>query len=123
MKITLTPEQMAWINAHVACGDFPSAEEAVRQLIDERITERSIENDDLFWAKPLVDKAIAEAERGDVMSVDEHKARNRCTSRRDPRLMARIVTASAAADVYAIQSDPTKAAAGTVGVPSAAFFA
>ena len=76
MTITLTPEQMAWINAHVARGDFPSAEEAVRQLVDERIAERSIEDDDLLWAKPLVDDAVAEAERGDVMSVDEHKVRN-----------------------------------------------
>ena len=76
MTITLTPEQTAWINAHVARGDFPSAEEAVRQLIDERIAERSIEDDNLLWAKPLVDKAVAEAECGDVISVDEHKARN-----------------------------------------------
>ena len=76
MTITLTPEQMAWINAHAARGDFPSAEEAVRQLIDERIAERLIEDDDLLWAKPLVEKAVAEAERGDVISVDEHKARN-----------------------------------------------
>jgi antitoxin ParD1/3/4 len=76
MTITLTPEQMAWIDAHVARGDFPSTEEAVRQLIDERIAERSIEDDDLSWAKPLVDKAVEEAERGDVISLDEHKARN-----------------------------------------------
>ncbi len=58
MTITLTPEQMEWINAHVARGDFPSAEEAVRQLVDERIAERSIEDDDLLWAKPLVDDAL-----------------------------------------------------------------
>ena len=76
MTITLTPEQLAWIAAHVARGDFPSPEEAVRQLIDERIAERSIAEDDLIWAKPLVDKAIEEAERGDVMSLEEHKARN-----------------------------------------------
>ena len=76
MTITLTAEQMAWINAHVARGDFPSAEEAVRQLVDERIAERSIEHHYLLWAKPLVDDAVAEAERGDVISVDEHKARN-----------------------------------------------
>ena len=76
MKITLTPEQMAWIDAHVVRGDFPSVEEAARQLIDERIAERSIEDDDLSWAKTLVDEAVAEAERGDVMSLDEHKARN-----------------------------------------------
>jgi antitoxin ParD1/3/4 len=76
MTITLTPEQMAWIDAHVARGDFPSVEEAVRQLIDERIAERAIEDDNLSWAKPLVDEALAEVERGDVMSLDEHKARN-----------------------------------------------
>jgi Arc/MetJ-type ribon-helix-helix transcriptional regulator len=28
MTITLTPEQLAWIDAHVARGDFPSVEEA-----------------------------------------------------------------------------------------------
>jgi antitoxin ParD1/3/4 len=76
MTITLTPEQIAWIDAHVARGEFPSVAEAVRQLIDERIAERLIEDDDLSWAKPLVDQAIAEADRGDVMSLDEHKARN-----------------------------------------------
>jgi antitoxin ParD1/3/4 len=76
MTITLTPEQIAWIDAHVARGEFPSVEEAVRQLIDERIAERLIEDDDLSWAKPLVDKAVAEAERGDVVSLDQHKARN-----------------------------------------------
>jgi antitoxin ParD1/3/4 len=77
MTVTLTPEQIAWIDAHVARGDFPSVEDAVRQLIDERIAERSVEDDNLAWAKPFVDAAIAEAERGDVMSLDEHKARNR----------------------------------------------
>jgi antitoxin ParD1/3/4 len=76
MKITLTSEQMAWIGARVARGEFPSADEAVRQLIDERIAERTMEDDDLSWAKPLVDRAVAEAERGDAISLDEHKARN-----------------------------------------------
>jgi antitoxin ParD1/3/4 len=76
MTITLTPEQIAWIDAHVARGEFPSVEEAVRRLIDKRIAERLIEDDDLSWAKPLVDRAAAEAERGDVVSLDQHKARN-----------------------------------------------
>jgi antitoxin ParD1/3/4 len=76
MTITLTPDQLAWISAHVVCGDFPSPEEAVRQLIDERIAERLVKDDDLSWAKPLVDKAIEEVERGDAISLDEHKARN-----------------------------------------------
>ena len=76
MTISLTPEQLAWINAHVARGDFPSVEDAVRQLIDERIAERLIEDDDLSCAKPLVDEAIAEVERGDFLSLDEYEARD-----------------------------------------------
>jgi antitoxin ParD1/3/4 len=67
---------LAWIEAHVARGDFPSVEEAARQLIDERIAERLIEDEDLSWAKPLVDEAIAEIERGDFISLEEFKARN-----------------------------------------------
>jgi antitoxin ParD1/3/4 len=75
MTITLTPEQLAWIDAHVAQGDFPSVEAAARQLIDERIAERAIEDDDLAWAKPLVDAAVAQVERGEVMTLEEHNAR------------------------------------------------
>ncbi len=40
MPITLTPDQEAWLSAHVASGDFASIEEAARQLINERIAER-----------------------------------------------------------------------------------
>ena len=48
MTISLTPEQEAWINARVA-----RSEEAARQLIDERIAERALEEqDDLAWDKP-----------------------------------------------------------------------
>jgi len=53
MLITLTSEQQAWCESHVASGDFASVEEAARQLIDERIAERAAEeSDDLAWAKP-----------------------------------------------------------------------
>lgn len=77
MTITLTAEQEAWLNAHVASGDFASIEEAVRQLIDERIAERAAEEgDDLAWAKPYVDEARAAVSRGDVVTLDEHKSLN-----------------------------------------------
>ena len=77
MAISLTPEQQAWLNAHVARGDFASVEDAVRQLIDERIAERAAEErDDLAWAKPYVDEALADVARGEVLSRDEHRARN-----------------------------------------------
>ncbi len=76
MAITLAPDQEAWLKAHVATGDFPSLEEAARQLIDERIVERELEKDDLAWAKPLVEEGLAALERGKFVSLEEHKARN-----------------------------------------------
>ena len=77
MSITLTPEQENWLKTHVESGDFASIEAAARQLIDERIAERAIEEgDDLAWAKPYVDEALAAAAAGDVITLDEYKARN-----------------------------------------------
>jgi antitoxin ParD1/3/4 len=77
MQITLTPGQEAWLRAHVANGDFASIEEAVRQLIDERIAERGAEEtDDLAWAKPYVDEAREAVARGESVSLEEHKAYN-----------------------------------------------
>ncbi len=77
MTITLNPDQEARIRKRVASGDFSSVEEAARQLIDEALAERALdENDDMEWAKPYVDEALAEVERGEEMSLEEHKARN-----------------------------------------------
>jgi Arc/MetJ-type ribon-helix-helix transcriptional regulator len=45
MPITLPPELEAWLQAHVANGDFSSVEEAARQLIKERIAERAAEEE------------------------------------------------------------------------------
>jgi antitoxin ParD1/3/4 len=77
MSITLTSEQETWLKAHVATGDFASVEEAVRQLLDERIAERAAEEtDDLAWAKPYVDEARAAVARGEFVTLEEHKAHN-----------------------------------------------
>ncbi len=77
MSITLTPEQETWIKARVATGDFASVEEAARQLIDERIAELARDaGDDMAWAKPLVDESLAALERGDFITLEEHRARN-----------------------------------------------
>jgi antitoxin ParD1/3/4 len=76
MTITLRPEQVAQLQALVARGEYESIEDAARQLIDERLAERSIEeNDDLSWAKPYVDEALAELARGEGMTLEEHKKR------------------------------------------------
>ena len=34
------------------------------------------ENDDLAWTKPYVDEALAAVERGEVITLEEHKIRN-----------------------------------------------
>jgi antitoxin ParD1/3/4 len=75
MQISLTSEQQAWIDARVARGVFASAEEAVRQLLDDRIAELSIKEDDLAWAKPLVDEALAQVGRGEFLTREDHRAR------------------------------------------------
>lgn len=75
MTISLTPEQQVWIEAHVKRGEFASVEDAARQLIDERIAERGIEEDDFAWAKPYVDEGRAAVARGDVIGREEHRAR------------------------------------------------
>jgi hypothetical protein len=33
-------------------------------------------DDDLAWAKPLVDEALAQVARGEFISLEEHRARN-----------------------------------------------
>ena len=76
MTISLTPEQQVWIAARVQRGEFATIEDAARQLIDERIAERDIESDDMAWAKPYIDEALAEVARGEEITLEEHKARN-----------------------------------------------
>jgi antitoxin ParD1/3/4 len=76
MAITLRPEQVAQLQTLVTRGEYASIEDAARQLIDERLAERSIEeSDDLSWAKPYVDEALAAVARGEVMSLEGHKER------------------------------------------------
>lgn len=74
MTITLTPDQRAWIEAHVASGDYASVEDAARSLIDAAILDHALQEDDLAWAKPLVDEALAAVERGEVISWEEFRA-------------------------------------------------
>ena len=72
----LTPDQKAWLAAQVERGEFRSVDDAARQLIDERIAERMAEaRDDLAWAKPYVDAALADVARGRVLTREEHEAR------------------------------------------------
>lgn len=74
MTIVLTPEQQTWIDAHVAKGQYASAEDATRILLDEAMYSHDSGFDDLSWAKPLIDEALAEVERGETISAEEFRA-------------------------------------------------
>ena len=76
MLIALTPEQEAWLTARVAAGAFVSIEEAAQRLLDERIAQFVVDEDDLEWTRPLLEEAEADLVRGDVLSLEEHRARN-----------------------------------------------
>ncbi len=84
MAITLHPDQEAWIKARVATGDFASVDAAARQLIGERIAELAqsedcagdAAHDDMAWAKPYIDEGLAALDRGEFVSLEEHKAHN-----------------------------------------------
>lgn len=72
MTVTLTPEQMRWIEAAVAAGQFPSVEEAVRVAVDELML--TAEFGDLAWAKPYIDEAREDVAKGNVIPGDEFLA-------------------------------------------------
>ena len=74
MTITLTATQQAWIDEHVAQGDYASAEDATRILLDEAMYSHDGGADDLSWAKALVDEALADVERGETISAAESRA-------------------------------------------------
>lgn len=72
MSIVLPPAQQQWLEAQVAKGEFASVEDAVQQMIAERM---ALEIDDLAWAKPYVAEAREAVARGDVLTLEEHRAR------------------------------------------------
>ena len=71
MTITLTPEQLRWVEQQVANGGFESVEDAVRVAVADLM---SIGADDLTWAKPLADAARASIERGEGVPAQTVRA-------------------------------------------------
>ena len=80
MTITLHPDQEAWLKRRVASGDFASVDAAARQLLGERIAELAEgeegASDDTAWMKPYIDEGLAALDRGEFVSLEEHKAHN-----------------------------------------------
>lgn len=78
MTITLTPQQVHWLEAEVQAGRLSSIEDGVRLAVAELMMGSIDEDDALDWAKPLVDEARAEVDQGRKVSLDEfqeHAAR------------------------------------------------
>jgi Arc/MetJ-type ribon-helix-helix transcriptional regulator len=70
MNIWLSPEQIGWLEAKVAAGQFGSVEEAAAAAISDSMAS---EGDDLGWARPLVDAARASVESGQFSTHAEFK--------------------------------------------------
>ena len=70
MTFTLTPEQEQRLEAEVAAGRFESIEQAVRMAIDHFVPP---DIGDLSWAKPYIDVARAQIERGEFVTHEEFK--------------------------------------------------
>jgi antitoxin ParD1/3/4 len=71
MTVTLTPDQIKWLESQVAGGRFDSVEDAVRLAVAGLMT---LDADDLSWAKPLVDEARASIARGEGIPAEDVKA-------------------------------------------------
>jgi antitoxin ParD1/3/4 len=70
MTISLTAEQLAWIDTRIKRGEFTSIEDAARQLIEERIAERDLEEiDDMVWAEPYADEALEAVKCSEFVTV------------------------------------------------------
>jgi antitoxin ParD1/3/4 len=80
MPITLHPDHEAWLQDRVASGAFASVEAAARQLLGERIAELAKGEDDplgdMSWMKPDIDEGLAALDRGEFISLEDHKAHN-----------------------------------------------
>ena len=78
MIINLPSEQETWLRAQVEQGVYASVDDAVRAMIAEHI---AFADDDLAWAKSLVDEGLADAEAGRVVSAAESTAHRNITAK------------------------------------------
>ena len=65
MKIEISAEHAEALKAAVSAGTFASVDEAVSAALDQLL----FVGEDLSWAKPLVDEALAEKVRGEGIPI------------------------------------------------------
>jgi Arc/MetJ-type ribon-helix-helix transcriptional regulator len=68
MGIQIKSEHRDWLEAQVAAGHFDSVEDAVAVAIADL---KAAGDDDLSWARPLIDEARRSVEAGDFVEGDE----------------------------------------------------
>jgi Arc/MetJ-type ribon-helix-helix transcriptional regulator len=71
MQIHLAKDDEDWLRAQVAAGRFSSLDEALAEAIDSLRAE----DEELPWAKSLVDEGLAELDRGEGIPAEEVFAR------------------------------------------------
>jgi antitoxin ParD1/3/4 len=68
----LSPEQMEWLKAQVASGQYPSIEEGIRSAVmHAQIEIENAASEDLDWVKPYIEEALAEIERGEGIPAEQ----------------------------------------------------
>ena len=72
MNIALKLDQQKWLEEQVASGTFASVEDAISLAVAGLMTIP--EDDDLAWAKPLVEEARGAIARGEGVPVSAAKA-------------------------------------------------
>ena len=72
MNITLPREQQEWLEAQVRAGHYTSVDEALASILAQHI---DLDVDDLEWARDLVDEGRAAFDRGEELTLEEHRAR------------------------------------------------
>lgn len=72
MNITLPREHQEWLEAQVKAGVYRSIDDALTYFVAEHM---DADLDDLDWAKPLVQEGRAALERGEGLTLEEHRAR------------------------------------------------
>ncbi len=71
MQIELDEKHKEWLRARVTAGDYSSIEAAVAAAIQRMMLDDDIDDDDLSWAKPLIEEGLAELDRGESYSHEE----------------------------------------------------
>ena len=76
MTLTLTPDQVAWLEEQVRCGAFASVQDGVREAVARMMPP---DGEELEWVRPYLDEARASVARGEVVeakdvfaALDEH---------------------------------------------------